>query len=100
MTQQDTSTKKCIRVRKSCPGKALMVIRLSTIKFAKHHNLNSTLDLVDGIQNQVPAVYLARPEALSCLFLWKSSAVEAWRVTPRCISYLSLKISDFPKSVA
>ena len=86
MTQQDTPTKKCVRVRKSYPGEALKVIRSSTIKFAKHHNLNSTLDLVDGIRNQVPAVYLAKSESLSCLFLWKSSAVEAWRVTPRCIS--------------
>ena len=44
MIQQDTPTKKyvCIRFR----GEAL--IRLSTIKFAKHYNLTSSLDLVHG----------------------------------------------------
>ena len=28
-----------------------ILIRLSTIKFAKHYNANSTLDLVHGVRN-------------------------------------------------
>ena len=38
-------------------GKTL--IRLSTIKFTKHYNLTSTLDLVCGVRNQVLAVYVS-----------------------------------------
>ena len=61
MIQQDTPTKKyvCIRFR----GEAL--IRLSTIKFAKHYNLTSSFDWVHGVRNQVLAVYLAKREQLS-----------------------------------
>ena len=99
MTQQGTSTKKCVRVRKICPREAHKAIRLSTIEYAKHYSLSPTLDLVDGIRNQVLAVYLTKREPPSCLFLWKSSAIQTRRVTPRCILELSLKISDFPKSV-
>ena len=54
MTQQETATKTylhfCYR------GEALKVMQLSTIKFAKHYNLTSTLDLVNGVRNQVLAV--------------------------------------------
>lgn len=77
--------KKCVRVRKSCPVEALKFIRFATVKFSKHFNLTSTLDLVHGIRNQVLAVYLTKRKPLSCLFLFKSSAIEAWRLTPRCI---------------
>ena len=44
MTRQDTLSKKYVRIR--FRGETL--IRLSTIKFAKHYNLTSTLDLVHG----------------------------------------------------
>ena len=49
MIQLDTPTKKYVRIR--FRGETL--IRLSTIKFAKLHNLTSTLDLVHGVRNQV-----------------------------------------------
>ena len=46
--------------------------------------MTSTLDLVHNVWNQVDlAVYLAKREPLSRVFLWKSSAIEAWRVTSR-----------------
>ena len=66
MIQQDTPTKKYVRFR-FC-GETL--IRLSTIKFAKHYNLTSTLDLVHGVGNQVLAVYLVKREPLGvvCCF--------------------------------
>ena len=89
MIQQDkyTPTKKYVRIR--FRGETL--IRLSTIKFAKHYNLTSALDLVHGVRNQVLAVYLAKRGLLSCVLLWnskathdsKSSAFGAQRVTPR-----------------
>lgn len=47
--------KKYVRIR--FRGKTL--IRLSTIKFTKHYNLTSTLDLVRGVRNQVLAVYVS-----------------------------------------
>ena len=93
MTQQDTSTKKCVRVHKICRREARKVIRLSTIEFGKHFNLSSTLDWVDGIQNQVLAVYLTKREPPSCLFLLKSSAIEAQRVTP------SIHLRTLPKDL-
>ena len=79
MIDQDTPTKKYVRIR--FRGETL--IGLSTIKFAKYYNLTSTLDLVHGVRNQILAVYLAKREQLSCVLLWKSLAMEAWRVTPR-----------------
>ena len=79
MIQQDTPTKKYVRIR--FRGETL--IRLSTIKFVKHYNLTSTLDLVHGVRNQVLAVYLAKREPLGRVLLWKSSAIQARRVTPR-----------------
>ena len=79
MIQQDTPTKKYVRIRF---GEEIL-IRLSTIKFAKHYNLASTLDLVHGVRNQVLAVYLAKREPLNRVLLWKSLAIEARRVTPR-----------------
>ena len=68
MIQQDTPTIKYVRI--PFPGETL--IRLSTIKFAKHYNLTSTLDLVHGVGNQVFAEYLAKREPLSGVLLWKS----------------------------
>jgi len=47
--------KKYVRIR--FRGKTL--IRLSTIKFTKHYNPTSTLDLVRGVRNQVLAVYVS-----------------------------------------
>ena len=44
MIEQDTSTKKYVRIR--FRGETL--IRLSTIKFAKHYNLTSTLKFGSG----------------------------------------------------
>ena len=55
MIQQDTPTKKYVRIR--FRGKTLK--RLSTIKFTKHCNPTSTLDLVRGVRNQVLAVYVS-----------------------------------------
>ena len=81
MIQQHTATKKYVPIR--FRGETLKVIRLSTIKFAKHYNLTSTLDLVHGVRNQVLALYLAKREPLSRVLLWKTSAIEARRVTPR-----------------
>ena len=60
MIQQDTPTKKYVRIR--FRGETL--IRLSTIKFAKHYSLTSTLDLVHGVP-KVLAVYLAKRKPLS-----------------------------------
>ena len=82
MIQQGTPTKKYARIR----FRGETFIRLTTIKFAKHYNLTSTLDLVYGVGNQVLAVYPAKSEPLSRVLLWKSSATEARRVTPRLIS--------------
>ena len=79
MIQQDTATKKYVRIR--FRGETL--IRLSTIEFAKHYNLTSTLNLVHGVRNQVLAVYLMKRERLSRVLLWKSSAIEARSVNPR-----------------
>ena len=81
MIQQLTPTEKHVRIR--FRGETLKVIRLSTTKFAKHYNLTSTLNLVHGVRNQVLAVYLAKRKPLSCVLIWKSSAIEARRVTPR-----------------
>ena len=50
MTQQDTPTKKYVRIR--FRGEALKVIRLLAIKSAKHYNLTSTLNLVQGARNE------------------------------------------------
>ena len=56
MIQQDTPTKKkYVRIR--FRGKTL--IRLSTIKFTKHYNPTSTLDLVRRVRNQVLAAYVS-----------------------------------------
>ena len=66
--QVDTPTIKNVRI----PFREETLIRLSTIKFAKHYNLISTLDLVHGVGNQVLAEYLAKREPLSGVLLWKS----------------------------
>ena len=63
MTQQDTPTKNYVRIPFS--GEAFKVIRLST----------QNLDFV--------YVYLAKRDPVSRLLLWKSSAIETRRVTPR-----------------
>ena len=47
--------KKYVRIR--FRGKTL--IRLSTIKFTKHYNPTSNLDLVRGVRNQLLAVYVS-----------------------------------------
>ena len=61
MIKQDTLTKKYVRIR--FRGKTL--IRLSNIKFTKHYNLTSTLDLVCGVRNQVLAVYVANESCVA-----------------------------------
>ena len=81
MIQQHTPTKKIVPIR--FRGETLKVVRLSTIKFAKHYSLPSPLDLVHVVRNQVLAAYLAKREPLSRVLLWKSSAIEAWKVTSR-----------------
>jgi len=45
MAQQDTPTKKCVRVPKSCPVETFKVKRSSAIKFAKHDSLILTFNL-------------------------------------------------------
>ena len=56
MTQQDTPTKKYVRIR--FLGEPLKVIRLSAITFAKKKP-TSTLNLVHGAPNEILAVHLA-----------------------------------------
>ena len=81
MTPQEAPAKKNVRIR--FHGQAVKVIRLSTIKFAKHYTLTSTLYLVHGVGNQDLAAYLAKRESLSLVLLWKPSAIDARRVTLR-----------------
>ena len=56
MIQQDTPQKKYVRIR----FRRKTLTRLSAIKFTKHYNLTSTLDLVCGVRNQVLAVYVSQ----------------------------------------
>ena len=89
-------TQKYVGMRKSCPGEALTVIRLSIMKFAEYYILTSTLDQVHGNRNGVLAVYLSKREPTSCLLLSLSSASRrrAWVLDTPLHSFKEPSLSE------